>query len=247
MRIILVMLSLLAAGKVCAIEANDLAKIVAIQEGQIRELKEQVKLLQGFAGYSPAYGHVLFNSVANKDGTATGDQNTNLFWQIPYASRFASKGALLPDLSRNYYNGNLYMSGRALYTDVAVDLDGREFVLLSAEADGIDVSTMAFINPKKISGSQFIYDHQFAGGWSSPDADYDKDPKHCANLFGKVTQHYGSCWVYNLGADAHEPILDSNWGPHIHSGTAKGIGLKVTDREYSRVLRITRYVKSLAR
>ncbi len=217
-------------------ELADLSvKLAQAAELEINALSEKLK-----GSFSKA--QVVFNSVANKQGAnAKGDANTLAFWQIPYQDRFKVKG--IPTLDSNYYNPTLYQSkGPATYVDVVEDLEGKVAMLMTASADGIDPKTMKMINPKFIEGQKNVYDAHFASGWSSHDYDGDTYGSNCATTFGKVTQHYSSCWTYNLGADADSPYDDKHWGPHFHSPTAQSLNLKTDGSSYTRVRRITRYV-----
>ncbi len=189
----------------------------------------------------PVGSRMVYNSVANEEGPkAQGNANTLAFWQIPYKDRFKVKG--VADLRLNYYNPTLYQNGPATYIDVVEGLEGKVAILMKASAEGIDPKTMKMINPKFLIGIKGVYDHQFAAGWSSDDYDGDTYGTNCAPRYGKVTQHYGSCWRYNLGADADSPVQDSHWGPHFYSPTAQSLNLKTDGSSYSRVRRITRYV-----
>jgi hypothetical protein len=188
--------------------------------------------------------HIVYNSVANEAGDkAIGDANTLKFWQIPYADRLKIKG--IPDIRFNYYNPTLYLQGAATYIDVVEDLDGNVALLMIATADGIDPKTMKMINPKFVEGHKRIYDIQFAAGWSSYDYDGDMWDKHCAQRFGKITQHYNQCWIYSLGSDADSPYEDSYWGPHFGQFYLN-LNLKrdggADESKSIRVRRITRYI-----
>ncbi|MCY1079086.1 hypothetical protein [Archangium lansingense] len=78
----------------------------------------------------------------------------------------------------------------------------------------------------------------------SPDFDGDAYAGYnCATGYGNVTQHYSSCWGYNLGADGDAPIEDGRVGPHLHSGAASTMGLSTDGSYYTRVRRISRFVK----
>jgi hypothetical protein len=186
--------------------------------------------------------HIVYNSVANEAGDkAIGDANTLKFWQIPYAARLKIKG--IPDIRFNYYNPTLYLQGPATYIDVVEDLDGNVDLLMKATADRIDPKTMRMINPKFVEGDKGAYHAQFATGWSSYDYDgdiHDSDV-NCAKIYRKVTQHYSTCWYYNLGSDADSPFEDSHWGPHVYKNFFN-LNLKTDGSKYSRVRRITRYI-----
>ncbi|HYX38323.1 MAG TPA: hypothetical protein VE954_34915 [Oligoflexus sp.] len=223
---------------------TSLLNVVAVQQARIDALENQLK--EDVCG---TYGQVVFNSVANLKGTqATGDQNTRTFWNIPYVERFKTKGQLTRNLSKNYYNGDLYRKGPAVYTDVFEDLSGKIITILRAQADGIDERTMHFINPKLIGGNELSYTHQFASGWSSSDQDFDSHGTlNCATSYGNVTQHYGTCWIYNLGVDAEGSNLDEDWGPHINSDVLApaGSGVQTDKTLYTRVSRVTRCAKPM--
>ncbi|HWO21076.1 MAG TPA: hypothetical protein VNO30_20050 [Kofleriaceae bacterium] len=105
---------------------------------------------------------------------------------------------------------------------------------------------MAFIAPVRVSGSLGVFREQFAAGWSSPD--FDGDPHvayNCASYYSNVTQHYSNCWAYNLGSDADAPFLDGGVGPHVSNSILVELGLSLPpgNGNYSRVNRITRYVR----
>ena len=62
-----------------------------------------------------------------------------------------------------------------------------------------------------------------------------------------MTQHYGSCWSYNLGSDA-EPsgtdlADDQRVGPHVYKVVLAGLNLAGDGSDFSRVSRISRFVK----
>jgi hypothetical protein len=180
---------------------------------------------------------VLHNSVLRLDGTTTA------FWNISYANRFATIGA--PSISDNYYAGSMYRRGTS-FLDVITDLDDKEAVAARVESQGINPQNMAFISPVLESGSSGVFASHFATGWSSPDFDGDSyAPDNCATYYSNVTQHYSSCWVYNLGSDADSPFLDGGVGPHVHRSILVELGLQPTadGGSYSRVKRITRYVR----
>ncbi len=180
---------------------------------------------------------VLYNSVLRLDGATTA------FWNISYADRFATIGA--PSTSDNYYAGSMYRRGTS-FLDVITDLDGKDAVAARVDSQGIDPQTMAFIAPVRMSGSPGVFGSQFANGWSSPDFDGDTyAPENCATRYSNVTQHYSSCWAYNLGADGDPPFLDGGVGPHVNRANLVELGLQPTadGGNYSRVKRITRYVR----
>ena len=167
---------------------------------------------------------LVHSSNGSEEGTTTA------FWVIPYALRFDTKvdppGP--PDPSVNYYAGWLYRYGKSYRDDIVDTKDVEVRGVLRAKATGINETTMKFANPMADAGnlSQEIFNGNFALGWSS--ADFDGDPesgKNCSVEYLGVTQHYGGCWAYNLGAtnDAIPAdgvdLLDMGWGPHILNST----------------------------
>lgn len=166
--------------------------------------------------------------------------NTIDFWNISYWERFNRRGR--PSLEALFYDGEFYQYGTT-YMDVIEDLRGKSVVALVAAASGIDSYSMKFISPRYVSGHGGIYTHQFAGGWSSPDFDGDLYSGQCATSYGNVTQHYGHCWYYNLGADGDTPYEDGRVGPHVYYTTASAMGLSTDGSNYTRVRRISRFVK----
>lgn len=181
---------------------------------------------------------LLYNSVLRLDGTTTA------IWNISYADRFGTIGQ--PSISDNYYAGNMYRRGTS-FLDMIADLGGKDAVAMRADSQGLNPDTMAFMAPALVSGSQRVFQQQFAAGWSSPDFDGDRYTlDNCATLFNNVTQHYGDCWYYNLGSDADAPTLDGGVGPHVNNAilVELGLSLQTTDAgTYSRVTRISRYVR----
>ena len=167
--------------------------------------------------------------------------NTTEFWNIAHWERFSRRGQ--PRIESLFYEGSLYPHGRS-YMDVIEDLRGKSVVVLVAEASGIDPYSMRFISPRFISGHPGIYSNHFSAGWASSDFDGDMYPnENCATAYGNITQHYDHCWYYNLGADADAPIYDGGAGPHLYSGTATSVGLYSDGSAYTRVRRISRFVK----
>jgi hypothetical protein len=167
--------------------------------------------------------------------------NTTNFWNISYLERFGRRGR--PSLDTLFYDGSLYRHGTS-YMDVIEDLQGKSVVAMIAEADGIDPYSMRFIAPRYISGYWGIYSGHFAGGWSAPDFDGDQwTGGACATYYANVTQHYTACWQYNLGADADGSIDDGKVGPHLYSSTATSLGLSTDGSQYTRVRRISRFVR----
>jgi hypothetical protein len=177
---------------------------------------------------------LVYNSVGSDSGS------TLPFWNIPYAGRFDAKG--IPAMDENFYLGSLYMFGRD-YRDEIEDLVGTVVEAMRASADGIDTSNMHFNGPRHVSGDAEIYFSQFGSGWSSPDFDSDSHPDSCSRLFRNVTQHYASCWAYNLGADADEPSEDRGWGPHLATFLAERLRLVGDGSAYTRVKRISRWTR----
>jgi hypothetical protein len=179
---------------------------------------------------------VLYNSVLRLDGTTTA------FWNIAYADRFSTIGA--PSITDNYYAGGMYRRGTS-FLDVITDLEGVNVVAAQVDSQGIDPGTMAFSSPVLVSGNPSVFQVHFASGWSSHDFDADTGPQNCATSYSNVTQHYSSCWYYNLGSDADAPLLDGGVGPHVHNPvlTQLGLALQPAGGSYSRVTRITRYVR----
>jgi hypothetical protein len=166
--------------------------------------------------------------------------NTTDFWYIPYMERFGRRGR--PDLNTLFYDGSFYQYGR-VYMDVIEDLRGKAVVALEARTSGLDIFSMQFTNPTYISGHPGIYGEQFASGWSAPDFDGDRYTGQCANLYTNVTQHYSSCFYYNLGSDADAPLDDGRVGPHLYSPFASALGMTSDGSSYTRVRRISRFTK----
>ncbi len=191
---------------------------------------------------------LLLNSVGAEGGP------THDFWVISYADRFVRKG--LPDIRQNVYEPELYIYGSD-YLDTVVDHYGADKTpreMFTATAAGIDQATMHMVSPVCGGPQADVCASQFAAGWSSPTvgavpaADYDTDPTNCAAAYG-TTQHYSSCWRYNLGADADADHVDDGWGPHINDTDGPELGLTgsgpfpVAGDVYFRVDRISRFVK----
>jgi hypothetical protein len=193
------------------------------------------------------YGAVVFNSVGNPFGSsASGLLNTRQFWKIPYSDRLGTKGVLSFELSSNYYNGVLYRKANAIYTDVIEDINGKVAVLMTARADGIDEQSMRFKNAQLVSGDSGVFSEQFQQGWASFDKDLDQWEQNCAAVYSEVSQHYGNCWHYNLGSDADASggnYLDNDWGPHVHKAVLNRLGLATDGSDYSKVRRISRFVR----
>ena len=176
---------------------------------------------------------LLYNSVLGI--------NTTDFWYILYWDRLERRGR--PGLDNLFYDGSLYPRGTA-YMDVIEDLRGKTVVAMVAEVNGIDLYSMKFISPRYVSGHAGIYSSQFAAGWAAPDFDGDQWPGgSCPSSYLNVTQHYSGCWVYNLGADADTTVEDGRVGPHLHSPAAESMKLSTDGSGYTRVRRISRFVK----
>ena len=173
--------------------------------------------------------------------------NTLDFWNILYAARFTRRG--LPVLQSNFYDGSLYQNQpgtSAIYMDVIEDLQGKAVLAMSATATGMDPITMKFASPSFASGDNSIYVDEFASGWSSPDYKGDLNSTNCSTYYNNVTQHYSNCWAYSLGSDADlsgGDTTDQRLGPHLASNTASSLSLFADASSYTRVRRISRFVK----
>jgi len=177
---------------------------------------------------------LLYNSVIGA--------NSSDFWNIPYAGRLGRRGR--PSLDSNFYDGSLYQTAATSYLDVIEDLHGKAATEFIARTDGINNTTMRFNNPTLMSGFQAAYDSQFAGGWSAPDYDGDTlATGNCSATYLGVTQHYSGCWNSNLGSDAEDPFLDGGAGPHVHMSALAALMLAGDGSAYSRVRRISRFVR----
>lgn len=177
---------------------------------------------------------LVYNSVMGTD--------SRFFWNIPYAERLTRRGRV--SLDTNFYDGALYQTASAEYFDVVEDLQGQEFTMFVASASGINNSTMRFSEPQLVEGVSSLYNNHFAEGWSAPD--FDGDPHetyNCAAEYSQVTQHYGACWGYSLGSDASndDGNEDANVGPHVRAATVTGI--HDDGSTYTRVRRISRFVR----
>ncbi|WP_437308269.1 fibrinogen-like YCDxxxxGGGW domain-containing protein [Sorangium sp. So ce388] len=178
---------------------------------------------------------LVYNSVGSEDG------RTISFWNIPYADRLGSKGE--PSLGDNHYQGALYLTGRE-YRDEVVDLDGTVAEIMRATADGITQETMHLIHPVRLAEDEDVFDSQFGSGWASEDFDADTLDGNCAEAYG-VTQHYGDCFVYNLGADDQGGVYsgDDGYGPHLRDDVAKMYDLVRDSSDFTRVKRISRWTR----
>ena len=164
--------------------------------------------------------------------------NVTEFWNISHWDRFGRRGH--PRVESLFYDGSLYQYGRT-YMDVIEDLRGKSVVAMVATTTGIDPYSMRFVSPLYVSGNPQIYASQFASGWAAPDFDSDFfTTGNCAISYSNVTQHYSSCWVYNLGSSTN---YDEGTGPHLGSVVAASMGLYSNGSAYTRVRRIARYVK----
>ncbi|WP_437564165.1 fibrinogen-like YCDxxxxGGGW domain-containing protein [Sorangium sp. So ce542] len=178
---------------------------------------------------------LVFNSVGATDGA------TIAFWKILYADRLSAKGE--PSIDGNHYQPSLYVAGRE-YRDEIEDIAGTVAEVMRATAEGIDTADMHLLTPIRVSGEEELFTWQFATGWSSPDFDADtKGDGNCASSYVGVTQHYGHCFVYNLGADDDAPIEDEGWGPHVRTQSATSFGLSDDGSPYTRVKRISRWAR----
>jgi hypothetical protein len=105
--------------------------------------------------------------------------------------------------------------------------------------------TMHYLSPYFERGNATIYGPHFGSGWAS--YDFDEDTWEAANCgsYGDVpvTQHYSACWAYNLGADANVPYTDAGWGPHVNRDRTNELGLTNDGTTYTRVRRISRFVR----
>jgi hypothetical protein len=181
---------------------------------------------------------MLYNSVLDEAGGTT-----TAFWQFDYAARLGRMGTPAPD--QNYYQGSLYLVGTR-YIDVFTDLAGTTMVAAEVTATGFDQASMAFIAPTLVSGSDAVFNAQFASGWSAKNRDGDVyTDGNCATLYSDVAQHYSSCWSYNLGSDADTPHLDGGVGPHVGNAILMALGLsyQMDGGSYSRVARIARFTR----
>jgi hypothetical protein len=183
---------------------------------------------------------MLANSVRRDDGMTT------TFWQFGYDDRLKELGTLAVD--QNYYNGALYLVGTQ-YMDVFTDLKDKTMPAAEMTATGINPTTMKFSDPRQVRGSFDVYNWQFAAGWSAKDRDGDADAgRNCAVDYGNVAQHYGACWVYNLGVDSNlmnDSGLDGGVGPHVENAvlTPLGLSLQPDGGVYSQVKRIARFTR----
>jgi hypothetical protein len=171
--------------------------------------------------------------------------STLTFWNILYADRLSRRGS--PSIEENFYDGSLNQTSPVAYMDVVEDLQGKIVPVFFATTDGISATTMRFANPKMTGGNADLYNCQFAAGWSAPDYDGDTAPSdNCAAAYNGVTQHYCACWAMNLGSDADTSggdTTDQGVGPHLVTTDATALGLANDGSTYTRVRRISRFVK----
>lgn len=184
---------------------------------------------------------MLENSVRREDGTTTA------FWQFGYDDRLKPLGT--PSADENYYDGSLYLIGRQ-YMDVFTDLLDTTRLAALMTATGINPTTMKFTDPRWVGGIFEVYSSQFAAGWSARDHDEDEDMnRNCASDFGEVAQHYGACWIYNLGADREDDAngsrFDGGVGPHVENAFLVDLRLSLQPDGgfYSQVKRIARFTR----
>ncbi|MFN3198303.1 MAG: fibrinogen-like YCDxxxxGGGW domain-containing protein [Bradymonadia bacterium] len=177
---------------------------------------------------------MLYNSVGDPGG------QTTAFWQFPYAERLNVKGT--PNLSSNFYAGSLYIYGTE-YRETFTDIAGTTAEAYRATATGFNTTNMRFTNPTLLTGTDNGYACQFASGWSSTNYDGDTNGGNCASSYSSVTQHYCSCWTYNLGSDADADRFDGGWGPHIFGSRLDPLGLVSDGTRYSRLGAVTRWVR----
>lgn len=181
-------------------------------------------------------GWALVLSSVGMDGGPTFS-----FWQIPYADRLLPKGQLDPD--QNYYDGRLYVFGQE-FRDEVVDIDDALFSVLTVSVQGFDTTTMTFQGatvtspPPPLDGTTLTWFGNHFSGWSAPGNDFDTDPANCAEVYLNVTQHYGGCWTYNLGA-SDPPSDDGGWGPHMIRSAALALGLS-TDAAPTNATRVNK-------
>ena len=181
---------------------------------------------------------MLYNSVLGI--------NTLEFWNIPYADRLSRRGH--PDVGANFYDGSVYVvfnvPGGAELMDVIEDIRGKAAVGVVAKITNFNPVRM-LLTGTLVSGDLGIFNTHVIGGWSAPDYDGDQlATGNCATNYANVTQHYSTCWNYNLGADADLPFEDGSTGPHVYGATLVALGLSfAADGNYNRVHRISRFVR----
>lgn len=183
---------------------------------------------------------LIYNSVIGVD--------TTLFWRIPYAERLERFGR--PSLDSNFYDGVLYLAGQGdgqanEYIDVVEDVRGKQAVAVHATAHNFLDGLMAFERPVLLGGVERWFVQHYASGWSSVDRDRDMwDEENCAVTYAGATQHYGDCWVMNLGSDGRPDMADDHAGPHINTVLLRDeLGMTIELGGNSRVRRISRLVR----
>lgn len=187
---------------------------------------------------------LIYNSMLGVD--------TTWFWRIPHEERLGRFGH--PTLTSNFYDGLLYLAGHGgngeprEYLDVVEDLRGQSAIAVHAEAHAFHDERMAFERPRLLDGNEAWFNVHVAAGWSAAGWDGDQERgANCAERYQGVTQHYRDCWIMNLGADAgadtDEAYADGRVGPHIHRAIAQALGLAADGSHYTRVRRISRFVR----
>lgn len=182
---------------------------------------------------------LIHNSVMGVD--------TTRFWRIPYDERLGRFGRA--SLDSNFYDGMLYLAGHGddapnEYLDVVEDVRGKSVVAVHAEAHAFLEGLMAFERPALLDGERRLFNSHINGGWSSADRDHDQgEDVNCSRRYQDVTQHYSNCWRMNLGADADNDHADGMVGPHMSSGIARDLGLMTDDTGYTRLRRLSRFVR----
>lgn len=173
-------------------------------------------------------------------GAGGGGETTLEFWNIPYNGALLVKGDPMSGTAANYYDGRLYPHGRT-YREDFEDTLGITAEITRATVMGIDEMNMHFVQPVLVSGNNDVFQAHFNAGWSAVGSDFDTDlNQNCAMTFFNVTQHYGGCWKYNLGAST---IPDEGWGPHADA-TVMPPGLTVDPPGFfSRLNRISRWTQ----
>jgi hypothetical protein len=173
---------------------------------------------------------LLHNSVMGVD--------TMSFWHILYGDRLGRRGR--PSLDSNFYDGRLYALAAEL-VDVFEDIRGKTVIATQGTISGFDDEHMQ-LTGVHTDGDVSLFTGHVTGGWSAPDHDSDLLPGgNCATTYNNVTQHYGGCWIYNLGSDGVG--ADGAVGPHVRNTVLTALGLTEDGTEYSRVRRISRFVR----
>lgn len=178
---------------------------------------------------------LLYNSIGSMAGVTTA------FFQLGYADRLSVRGKA--QLYENFYAGILYTFATH-YRDEVVDGNGAVADLCRVDVVGFDDGSMKFTSPTLVSGDAEVFGCHYQGGWASADFDADSwDPGNCSAAYVDVAQHYCGCWNVNLGADADLPLDDGGWGPHVTGAVLVNHGLATDGSTYSRVTRLTRWVR----